>query len=222
MAGQIARMQREPCGSRPEKGKGSNAPPNSKDGSATGRKKTRPGGKPGRRKDRSGSVNEAGLRYGPEAVVIDIDVMPPEVEGLSADEYEIISERVCCKLATVPVRHAVIRYHYRKVRLKRTGVLISPPAREGVFGNSCIDVSFVADMLVDRLARHLPPCRQHQRLAESGITISRRAMSDWANRAITLLEPTCEAQLRSVPGAMSSSWTRRRCGPDANPAVRAG
>ncbi len=34
-----------------------------------------------------------------------------------------------------------------------------PPAREGVFGDSCIDVSFVADMRADRLVRHLPPCR---------------------------------------------------------------
>ena len=110
--------------------------------------------------------------------------------------------------------HAVIRCHCRKVRLKRPGP--GRRVREG-----CADISFVADMLVDRLAWHLPLYRQHQRLAESGITISRRAMSDWANRAITLLEPIYEAQLQSVPGAMSSSWTRRRCGPDANPAVRA-
>ncbi len=48
MAARIARMQRELHGSRPEKGKGSNAPPDSKDGSATGRKRTRPGGRPGR------------------------------------------------------------------------------------------------------------------------------------------------------------------------------
>ena len=134
LADQIARMQRELYGSRSEK-RGEDAAAG--EGGAQGKDKPegrrRPGGKPGRRKDRSGSVNEAGLRYGPEAVVIDIDVMPPQVEGLSADEYEIISERACSKLATVPVRHAVIRYHYKKVRLKRTGVLISPPAREGVF-----------------------------------------------------------------------------------------
>lgn len=101
LTSQIARMQRELYGSRSEKGKGSNAAPDSKDGSATGRKKTRPGGKPGRRKDRGNAVNDTGLRYGPEAIVIDIDVMPPEVEGLAGDEFEIISERVCSKVATV-------------------------------------------------------------------------------------------------------------------------
>lgn len=84
------------------------------------------------------------------------------------------------------------------MRLKRTGDLLSAPAREGVFMNSCADVSFVADMLVDKFAWHLPLYRQHQRLAESGATISRRAMSDWAGRAIALLEPIYEAQLQSV------------------------
>ena len=49
--------------------------------------------------------------------MIDIDVMPPEIEGLAEGEYDIISERVCCKLASVPIRHVVLRYHYKKAKI---------------------------------------------------------------------------------------------------------
>ncbi len=156
------------------------------------------GGVKGRKKDRDGSVNGAGLRFGPEATVIDIDVMPPEIEGLAEDDFDIISERVCCKLASVPIRHVVLRYHYKKAKIRSSGALVCAPAVEGVFKHSCVDVSFVAGMLVDKFAWHLPLYRQHQMLGESGITVSRKSLSGWANRAISLLEPVFEAQWRSV------------------------
>ena len=156
------------------------------------------GGVNGRKKDRGDAVNGAGLRFGPDATVIDIDVMPPEIDGLAADEFELISERVCCKLASVPIRHVVLRYHYKKAKIMSSGALVCAPAVEGVFKNSCADVTFVAGMLVDKFAWHLPLYRQHQMLAESGITVNRRSLSGWANRAISLLEPVFEAQCRSV------------------------
>ncbi len=156
------------------------------------------GGVNGRKKDRGDAVNGTGLRFGPEATVIDIDVMPPEIDGLAADEFEFISERVCCKLASVPIRHVVLRYHYKKAKIMSSGALVCAPAVEGVFKNSCADVTFVAGMLVDKFAWHLPLYRQHQMLAESGITVNRRSLSGWANRAISLLEPVFEAQCRSV------------------------
>ncbi|MCY3940227.1 MAG: transposase [Gammaproteobacteria bacterium] len=160
--------------------------------------KTPQGGVKGRTKDRGDAVNGAGLRFGPEATVIDIDVMPPEIEGLAADEFELISERVCCKLASVPVRHVVLRYHYKKAKIMSSGALVCAPAVEGVFKNSCADVTFIAGMLVDKFAWHLPLYRQHQMLAGSGITVNRKSLSGWANRAISLLEPVFEAQCRSV------------------------
>ena len=156
------------------------------------------GGVNGRKKDRGDAVNDAGLRFGPEATVIDIDVMPPEIEGLAADAFAFIGERVCCKLASVPIRHVVLRYHYKKAKIMSSGTLVCAPAVEGVFKNSCADVTFIAGMLVDKFAWHLPLYRQHQMLAESGITINRGSLSGWANRAISLLEPVFEAQCRSV------------------------
>ena len=209
---QIARYERQQYGRSSEKhpditggsgggpSDGAAAPDAGEDEPETERKaegKPR-GGVKGRTKDRGDAVNDTGLRFGPGATVIDIDVMPPEIEGLAADEFEIISERVCCKLASVPISHVVLRYHYKKAKIMSSGALVCAPAVEGVFKNSCVDVSFVAGMLVDKFAWHLPLYRQHQMLAESGITVSRKSLSGWVNRAIALLEPVFAAQCRSV------------------------
>ncbi len=218
LRGQLARYERQQYGQRSEKRRNADASSDgaSSDGAASpdagedepeaerkgeaekkAEKKPR-GGVNGRKKDRGDAVNGTGLRFGPEATVIDIDVMPPEIEGLAEGEYDIISERVCCKLASVPIRHVVLRYHYKKAKITSSGALVCAPAVEGVFKNSCADVSFIAGMLVDKFAWHLPLYRQHQMLAESGITVSRKSLSGWANRAISLLEPVFEAQCRSV------------------------
>ena len=216
LCGQLARYERQQYGQRSEKRRNAGAATDggASDGAATpdagedepeAEKKAEKkaerkpqGGVNGRTKDRGDAVNGAGLRFGPEATVIDIDVMPPEIDGLAADEFEFISERVCCKLASVPIRHVVLRYHYKKAKITSSGALVCAPAVEGVFKNSCADVSFIAGMLVDKFAWHLPLYRQHQMLAESGITVSRKSLSGWANRAISLLEPVFEAQCRSV------------------------
>ena len=196
LTGQIARLQRDLYGSRSEKRK---ADGDSSDGQqGPGSQDSRRGGKPGRRKDRGDALNDTGLRFNDQAPVIDITVTPPEIEGLSEDDYEVISERVHCRLATLEFKHVVIRYHHIKVKIRETGALVSAPARESVFKNSCADVSFVAGLLIDKFLWHLPLYRQHRMLAAAGITVSRGSLSQWANRAIALLKPIHEAQWRSV------------------------
>ena len=56
------------------------------------------------------ALNDTGLRFNGQAPVIDIAVTPPEIEGLSEDDYEVVSERVHCRLAALECRHVVIRY----------------------------------------------------------------------------------------------------------------
>src|SRR5690606_40508782 len=40
--------------------------------------------------------------------------------------------------------------------------------------------------------------RQHQRMAQMGITVSRASLTNWVKRAIELLRPIVEAQCRHV------------------------
>ncbi len=196
LTAQIVQLQRDLYGSRSERRKDGVAGSEGSDG--TDGQDSRRGGKAGRRKDRGDAVSDTGLRFGADAPVIDITVPPPEIEGLSEDDYEVISERVHCRVAALDWRHVVIRYRYLKAKIRKTGALVSAPARESVFKNSAADVSFVAGMLIDKFLWHLPLHRQHQMLAAGGITVNRGSLSQWANRAIALLKPVHDAQWRSV------------------------
>lgn len=61
-----------------------------------------------------------------------------------------------------------------------------------------MDVSFLAGMLIDKFRYHLPLYRQHQRLADVGIQVSRSSLTNWAGRAIDLLEPVTAAQAAHI------------------------
>jgi len=67
-----------------------------------------------------------------------------------------------------------------------------------VFDQLLADVSFLVGMLVDKFMYHLPLYRQHQRLLQAGITLSRATLTNLSKRSIELLRPIVEAQLRSV------------------------
>ena len=62
----------------------------------------------------------------------------------------------------------------RQVAKRRdTGELLTPLAPANVLERTSVDVSFLAGMLIDKFRYHLPLHRQHQRLADSGIRVSR-------------------------------------------------
>lgn len=67
-----------------------------------------------------------------------------------------------------------------------------------VLESSVADVSFLAGMLVDKFAYHLPLYRQHQRLAHSGITLARSTLTNLVRKSIQLLSPIVEAQMQNV------------------------
>ena len=60
------------------------------------------------------------------------------------------------------------------------------------------DVSFIAGLLIDKFAYHLPLYRQHQRLVDAGITVSRPWLTQIGQQGIALLEPIYEAQFDSI------------------------
>ena len=71
-------------------------------------------------------------------------------------------------------------------------------APAGIIEGSRADVSFLAGLLVDKFAWHLPLYRQHQRLEDAGITVSRRWLTQLTQRSVGLLEPIYDAQFASI------------------------
>jgi hypothetical protein len=59
-------------------------------------------------------------------------------------------------------------------------------------------VSFIAGVLLDKVGYHLPLYRQHQRLTDAGITVSRPWLTQIAQQGSNLLEPIYAAQFDSV------------------------
>ncbi|HEU4601377.1 MAG TPA: IS66 family transposase [Steroidobacteraceae bacterium] len=127
-----------------------------------------------------------------------IEVYEPEIAALSANEYEVIGQKVSYRLAQRPGSYIVLKYVRPLIKRHDSQALSCAPAPLGVIEGSRADVSFAAGLLVDKFAYHLPLYRQHQRLADSGITVSRPWLTQLCQQSISLLEPIYEAQFDSI------------------------
>lgn len=130
-------------------------------------------------------------------------------------EGEVIGEKITYRLGQRQSSHVVLQY-IRPVVKRADGSLVTPAAPAAIFDSTIADVSFLAGMLVDKFLCHLPLHRQHQRLSQGGITLSRGTPTHLSQRTIDLLTPIYTAQLahicRSrVLGALPALF---RAGPD--------
>lgn len=127
-----------------------------------------------------------------------IAVLEPQMVGVSADQFEVIGEKISYRLAQQPGSYVVLKYVRPVIKRRDTQAIHCAPAPLGILEGSRADVSFVAGLLVDKFAYHLPLYRQHQRLTDAGITVSRPWLTQLAQQGIGLLEPVYEAQFASI------------------------
>jgi transposase len=143
-------------------------------------------------------VSEAGLRFSEEVPIEVIELSAPQLQGPEADQYEIIDHKITRRLAQRPGSYVVLEYRRPVLRHKGAATLMEVPAPRAVLEGSLADVSLLAGLLVDKFCYHLPLYRQHQRLGDAGITLSRSTLTYYTQRAIELLAPIYEAQWRHV------------------------
>nr|WP_226827244.1 IS66 family transposase [Igneacidithiobacillus copahuensis] len=143
-------------------------------------------------------VTDAGLRFGPDVPVEVIELSAPEFHGPDADQYEVIDYQITRRLAQRPGSYVVLEYRRPVWRHKASSSLREVPAPAAVFAGSLADVSLLAGILVDKFCYHLPLYRQHQRLQDAGITLSRSTLTNYTQRAIELLRPIYDAQWRHI------------------------
>lgn len=123
------------------------------------------------------------------------------LEGLSTDQVEVIGEKTSFRLAQRPGSYVVLKYVRPVIKRRDDQTIHCPPAPVGVIEGSRADVSFVAGMLVDKIGYHLPLYRQHQRLTDAGIRVSRPWLTQLAQQGAGLLQPIYEAQFASIRGS---------------------
>ena len=143
-------------------------------------------------------VNDSGLRFTADVPVKVITYTPPELQGEEADQYEVIGTHSTYRIAQRPASYLILQYDRPVIKRKDSGQPLPSPAPANVLERSVTDVSFLVGLLLDKFQYHLPLYRQHQRLEQAGITLSRATLTHVARRAIDLLKPIVEAQLHSV------------------------
>jgi len=146
----------------------------------------------------SNSVSDTGLRFDETVPMETIELMPDEAKDLPDNEIEIIDEKVSYRLAQRPGSYVVLKYVRPVVKRKQADTLFAAPMPQNVLEKSVADVSVLAGMLIDKFLYHIPLYRQHQRLQQCGITLSRTTVMNWVNRSIDLLAPIVDAQMLSV------------------------
>ena len=127
-----------------------------------------------------------------------IELRSPELIDLAPEDYEVIGEKVTHRLAQRPGSYVILKYVRPLIKRRADQSLQCAPAPQGVLEHSRADVSFLAGLLVDKFAYHQPLYRQHQRLLDSGIQVSRGWLTQLVHRSAALLEPVFQAQLESV------------------------
>jgi transposase len=93
----------------------------------------------------------------------------PRGRGARRTQYEVIGEKVSHRLAQRPGSYVILKYVRPVIKRRDTQTIHCPAAPAGVIEGSRADVSFIAGLLLDKFAWHLPLYRQHQRLEDAGI-----------------------------------------------------
>ena len=109
-----------------------------------------------RAKVRDAALTDSGLRFGPDVPVHTIEVTDPAIEAIPEAEREVIGEKVSYRLAQQPGSYVVLKYIRKVVKRRDTETILTAPAPTNVLERSGVDVSFLAGMLVDKFAWHLP------------------------------------------------------------------
>jgi transposase len=105
-----------------------------------------------------------------------------------------IGEEVSQKLAQKPTSYyikEIIRPKYAAPKGAEEGIFIAPMP-ECLLDRCKADVSFLASMLVQKFADHLPLYRQAEILGRQSINISRQILSQWTTKCGLALKPLYE------------------------------
>lgn len=154
-----------------------------------------------RKTQRSGDeVNDQGLRFDDDVPIETITLSNAVLKGQDADQYEIIAWKASRRLASVPGTTVVLEYRRPVIKRKGSDELITTPAPDGPLGYAQVDVSFLAQMAVDKFCYHTPLYRQHQKLKDAGVTLARSTLERWMHQSISLLTPIAQAVMTSILG----------------------
>lgn len=147
---------------------------------------------------REEEVNDTGLRFTDDVPQQVIDLPCPELNGANAQDYEVIGTKDTYRLAQQVGSYVVLVYRRQVVKQKSTQTLTQAPAPSNVLEGCYADVSLLAGLMVDKAVYHLPLNRQHQRMLDAGVTLSRATLINYVSKGIELLRPIVNAMRKHM------------------------
>ena len=122
---------------------------------------------------------------------------PGVAAGLDEGQYEVIGEKVIYRVAQRPGSYVVLKYVRPVIKRRETQAITTAPAPPGVIEGGRGDMSFLVGLLRDKFDYHQPLYRQHRRLIDCGIDVSRPWLTQLSQQSIGLLMPIYDAQFDS-------------------------
>lgn len=153
-----------------------------------------------------GNNGDSGLRFDDNVEIITEDVFPDEAQSLSKNDYEIVDREISDRVVSRKSRRVILRRVFHKIKIKPgvenpvatididsdsallfsesaaserpipIGILKSPVPKQ-VIDRSYMAVSFLVDMVLDKILYSLPLFRQHQSLTREGFHFSRSVLT---------------------------------------------
>jgi hypothetical protein len=132
--------------------------------------------------------DDAALFFDESKVPVEvIAVANDAAAGLDPSDFEVIGEKVSYRLAQRPGSYVILKYVRPVIKLRAAQTLSCPPAPVSVLDGCRADVSFIAGMIIDKFAYHQPLYRQHVKLQDSGINVSRAWITKLMPAAVSLV-----------------------------------
>ena len=151
-----------------------------------------------RRKKKASIAKSGRIKHDPNVTILDFEVPNPSIEGIPAEELEVVETRTTHKIVRVPSPYFIMRVHERTYRRKGCLEELPPAELSEVLPGTIYDVSFIAGLAVDKYQFHLPTYRQHQAIQNAGLYIDRGQLTRVIHRTAQLLEPIYEKLMTSV------------------------
>ena len=120
------------------------------------------------------TVLPAGLRFTDDAVIEELQLDDPAFEAIPEDQKERIGEKVTYRLAQRPSSYSILKLIRPVYRLKASGEILCAETPPAVFPGCTADVSVLAGLMINKGRYHLPIYRQHQRMTDGGLILSRQ------------------------------------------------
>ena len=144
------------------------------------------------------TVLPAGLRFTDDAVIEEIQIDDPAFDALPDDQKERIGEKVSWRIVQRPSSYAVLKMIRPVYKLTLSGEIVCAEAPPAIFPGCTADVSVLAGLMIDKGLYHLPIYRQHQRMTDGGLILSRQTPLNWISRSLDLLTPIAAAMGRHI------------------------